>query len=327
MKTSANAGDNGFRCYALGWVNGEAGAPDYMRRFLMGSIVAAVVGLLLAGAGYWAYWNFYSRFQPVTISRNQAEVQQLLDEASWVSDGSGGQALYIVTYRDSASALRYARDEAPKLKAAGIETRYILFARPDLEGAAQSTAAERATVAELWLTRDWPLYQRWMATPASSWTAAGVPQADGNLARTAVVEAGRRFNERLSQLLKESGVDISYPLILWRDKQGFLKACGCSDRQAWAFIRDDVGAPDRLGQPDAGPIAPDEAAPAQDARPSGMPYPDLPAIPPADAPTSGITPTPPSPQARPATPPASNRPTPPPRTAPAPSKQDDTTFY
>ena len=130
MKTSANAGDNGFRCYALGWVNGEAGAPDYMRRFLMGSIVAAVVGLLLAGAGYWAYWNFYSRFQPVTISRNQAEVQQLLDEASWVSDGSGGQALYIVTYRDSASALRYARDEAPKLKAAGIETRYILFRPP-----------------------------------------------------------------------------------------------------------------------------------------------------------------------------------------------------
>lgn len=298
-----------------------------MRRFLMGSIVAAVVGLLLAGAGYWAYWNFYSRFQPVTISRNQAEVQQLLDEASWVSDGSGGQALYIITYRDSASAQRYARDEAPKLKAAGIETRYILFARPDLEGAAQSTAAERATVAELWLTRDWPLYQRWMATPANSWTAAGVPQADGNLARTAVVEAGRRFNERLSQLLKESGVDISYPLILWRDKQGFLKACGCSDRQAWAFIRDDVGAPDRLGQPDAEPIAPDEAAPAQDARPSAMPYPDLPAIPPVDAPTSGTTPTPPSPQARPATPPASNRPTPTPRAAPAPSKQDDTTFY
>jgi hypothetical protein len=244
-----------------------------------------------------------------------------------VSDGSGGQALYIVTYRDSASALRYARDEAPKLKAAGIETRYILFARPDLEGAAQSTAAERATVAELWLTRDWPLYQRWMATPANSWTAAGVPQADGNLARTAVVEAGRRFNERLSQLLKESGVDISYPLILWRDKQGFLKACGCSDRQAWAFIRDDVGAPDRLGQSDAGPIAPDEAAPAQDARPSAMPYPDLPAIPPVNAPGGGTTPTPPSPQARPASPPASNQPRTPPRTAPAPSKQDDTTFY
>jgi hypothetical protein len=298
-----------------------------MRRFLMGSIVAAVVGLLLAGAGYWAYWNFYSRFQPVTISRHQAEVQQLLDEASWVSDGSGGQALYIVTYRDSASAHRYERDEVAKLKAGGIETRFILFARPDLEGAPQSTAAERATVAELWLTRDWPLYQRWMATPANSWTAAGVPQADGNLARTAVVEAGRRFDEKLSQLLKESGVKISYPLILWRDQDGFLKACGCADHRAWAFIRDDVGAPDRLEMSEDAPSAPDAETPAQDGHAPAMPYPTLPAIPPVAAPNTGVTPAPESPHAQPATPPASNRPTTPPRTAPAATKQDDTTFY
>jgi hypothetical protein len=300
-----------------------------MRRFLLGSIVAAVVGLLLAGAGYWAYWNFYSRFQPVTISRNQAEVQQLLDEASWVSDGSGGQPLYIVTYRDSASAYRYQRDEAPKLKAAGIETRFILFARPDLEGAPQSTAAERATVAELWLTRDWPLYERWMATPANSWTAAGLPQADGNLARTAVVEAGRRFDERLSRLLKESGVEISYPLILWRDQNGFLKACGCADRRAWAFIRDDVGAPDRLGETQgvaAAPEAETEGPTAQGEAPA-MPYPALPAIPPVDAPDANMTPTPGSSQAQPATPSRPSRPTTPPRAAPAPTKQDDTTFY
>lgn len=291
--------------------------------------MAAVVGLLLAGAGYWAYWNFYSRFQPVTISRNQAEVQQLLDEASWVSDGSGGQPLYIVTYRDSASAYRYQRDEAPKLKAAGIETRFILFARPDLEGAAQSTAAERATVAELWLTRDWPLYERWMATPANSWTAAGLPQADGNLARTAVVEAGRRFDERLSRLLKESGVEISYPLILWRDQNGFLKACGCADRRAWAFIRDDVGAPDRLGETQgvaAAPEAETEGPTAQGEAPA-MPYPALPAIPPVDAPDANMTPTPGSSQAQPATPSRPGRPTTPPRAAPAPTRQDDTTFY
>ena len=291
--------------------------------------MAAMVGLLLAGAGYWAYWNFYSRFQPVTISRNQAEVQQLLDEASWVSDGSGGQALYIVTYRDSASAHRYERDEVAKLKAAGIETRFILFARPDLEGAAQSTAAERATVAELWLTRDWPLYERWMATPANSWTAAGVPQADGNLARTAVVEAGRRFDERLSRLLKESGVKISYPLILWRDQNGFLKACGCADRRAWAFIRDDVGAPDRLGETRGDALPPEaetEVPTAQGGTPA-MPYPALPAIPPVDAPDANATPAPGSPQAQPGAASRPNRPGSTPRAAPAPTKQDDTTFY
>nr|WP_314122145.1 hypothetical protein [uncultured Brevundimonas sp.] len=301
-----------------------------MRRFFLGSVVAAVVGLLLAGAGYWAYWNFYSRFQPVTISRDQAEVQRLLDEASWVSDGAGGQPVYIVTYRDSASGHRYQRDEVAKLRAAGVEARFILFARSDLEGATRSTAAERATVAELWLSRDWPLYERWMATPANSWTAAGVPQADGNLARTAVVEAGRRFDEQLSRLLRDSGVKVSYPLILWRDRDGFLKACGCADSRAWAFIRDDVGAPDRLGSSEGRIPPPESDATPENSGAAALPYPTLPTIPPIDAPAAGVAPqgqtTPQAgPQPRPT--PPSNRPAPAPRAAPAPSKQDDTTFY
>ena len=64
-----------------------------MRRFFVWSALAALIGLLLAGGGYWAYWNFYARFQPVLIDRNQAEIQQLLDSASWVSAGGGGQPL------------------------------------------------------------------------------------------------------------------------------------------------------------------------------------------------------------------------------------------
>lgn len=289
-----------------------------MRRFFIGSAAAALMGLLLAGGAYWAYWHFYARFQPVTINRNQAQIQRLLDEASWVSDGGGGQPVYIISYRDSASAQRYEREEAAKLRAAGVEVRYILFARADREGLAQSTAAERATVAELWLSRDWTLYQRWMATPSRSWTAAGIPQADGNLARSGVVEASRQFDEQLSLLLKQAGVRVTYPLILWRDKQGFLKACGCADRRAWASIRDDLNAPDRVGQirnedavapPDdtmtrIAPTAP--AAPADD---SALPYPKLSPPPPpasvapseADAPYPLARPQPlPGPFAQPA---------------------------
>ena len=159
-----------------------------MRRFFIWSALAAVIGLILAGVAYWAYWTYYARFQPVTVTRNQAEIQRLLDEASWVSAGGGGEPLYIIGYRDSAAMARYEREEIPKLRAAGIEARTILFARPDREGLAQSTAAERATIAELWLTRDWTLYQRWTATPVRNWTAAGIPAADGNLARGAVVD-------------------------------------------------------------------------------------------------------------------------------------------
>lgn len=304
-----------------------------MRRFFIWSALAAVIGLALAGLGYWGYWNFYSRFQPVTITRNQAEIQRLLDEASWVSGGGGGQPLYIIGYRDSASSQRYEREETDKLRAAGVEARVIVFARPDREGAAQSTAAERATVAELWLTRDWSLYQRWTATPARSWTAAGIPQADGNLARSAVVEASRQFSERLTGLLKDAGVQVTYPVILWRDRDGFLKACGCADSRSWAFIRDDLDAPDRIDPPAAADPFPVEPGASSGARPEATPYPTLPAIPPANGQPGQAPfadPSQPAPQSNGA-PPPQGRPSPSqpttPRPAPQAQKQDDTTFF
>jgi len=305
-----------------------------MRRFFVWSALAALLGLILAIGGFWAYQHFYARFQPVTVTRNQAVIQQLLDESSWLSAGGGGEPLYIIGYRDSAALQRYEREEAPKLRAAGVEVRIIIFARPDREGLAQSTAAERATVAELWLTRDWTLYQRWTATPANNWSAAGIPAADGNLARGAVVEAGRNFVGGLTEALGGEGLKISYPLVIWRDREGYMKACACSDSRSWAFVRDDLDAPDRVG-PTA--VAPDGVPPPMaypgDGSPETLPYPTLPPIPPADgalvpppgvAPvpgqTPGAAPAPRSTPARPATPPA-------PRKAPEPKKQDDTTFF
>ena len=307
-----------------------------MRRFFVWSALAAVIGLILAGGAYWAYWTYYARFQPVTVTRNQGEIQRLLDEASWVSAGGGGEPLYIIGYRDSAALQRYEREEVPKLRAAGIEARIIVFARPDREGLAQSTAAERATIAELWLTRDWTLYQRWTATPVRNWSAAGIPAADGNLARGAVVEASRAFVARLTADIGEAGLQTRYPLVIWRDREGFMKACACTDSRSWAFIRDDLDAPDRLDPPT--PVPGDPLAPQVypgDGSPESLPYPTLPPIAPADgstpapAPggTPGVTPgtTPgaaptPRPAPAPARPPAE-------RKAPEPKKSDDTTFF
>lgn len=294
-----------------------------MRRFFVWSALAALVGLLIAGGGYWAYWQFYARFQPVTITRNQGAVQTLLDGSGWVSGGGGGQPLWIVGYRDSAAMQRYEREEAPKLRAAGVEVRVIVFARPDREGLEQSTAAERSTVAELWWSRDWSLYQRWTATPSSAWTAAGLPQADGNLTRMAVVEAGRSFSKDLSELLSASGLQARWPLVIWRDRDGYLKACACTDPRSWAFIRDDLGAPDRVER-DA-PSNPG-LPPVDDPEPGGpqpLPYPTLPTIPPEDAPA---TPDAAQAPAQTAPRPAPTGPTAP-RKAPQPTKQDDTTFY
>jgi hypothetical protein len=299
-----------------------------MRRFFIWSALAAVIGLILAGVGYWAYWTYYARFQPVTVSRNQGEIQRLLDEASWVSAGGGGEPLYVIGYRDSAAMQRYEREEAPKLRAAGVEVRLILFARPDREGLAQSTAAERATIAELWLTRDWTLYQRWTATPVRNWTAAGIRAADGNLARGAVVDAGRAFVARLSEKLGEEGLQARYPLIIWRDREGFMKACACTDARSWVFIRDDLDAPERIEAPG---LAPGDAPPPQaypgDGSPETLPYPTLPPL----GSTPGVGPAAPSGGApaatgRPANPAAPATP-PPARKAPEPKQADDSTFF
>ena len=302
-----------------------------MRRFLIWSALAVVIGLALAGGGYWAYWNFYARFQPVTISRNQAEIQRLLDEASWVSGGGGGEPLYIIGYRDSASTQRYEREEAGKLRAGGVEVRVIVFARPDREGQVQSTPAERATVAELWLSRDWSLYERWTATPSRNWTAAGIPAADGNLARSAVVEASRQFVTRLTGLLREAGAPSGYPLVIWRDRDGFMKACACADSRSWAFIRDDFSAPDVVaptGLAEPGPTIPPTVPTPGDGTPGSLPYPTLGPIPPAGQ-TIPPLPGTAQPGAAPGTTPA--RPTTPPRTAPTappqPSQTEDTTFF
>ncbi len=305
-----------------------------MRRFLIWSALAVVIGLALAGAGYWAYWNFYARFQPVTISRNQAEIQRLLDEASWVSGGGGGEPLYVIGYRDSASTQRYEREEAEKLSAGGVELRSIVFARPDREGQIQSTPAERATVAELWLSRDWSLYQRWTATPSRNWTAAGIPAADGNLARSAVVDASRQFVTRLNDLLRDAGAPVGYPLVIWRDRDGFMKACACADSRSWAFIRDDFSAPDAVapsGVPEAGPAVPPTSPTPGDGTPESLPYPTLGPIPPTGQtipPATGqaqpgVAPSPTPARPSPSTPRTPSRPAAPPQ----PTQQEDTTFF
>ncbi|MBB5745157.1 hypothetical protein [Brevundimonas variabilis] len=324
-----------------------------MRRFLIWTLLAAVVGVALAAGGFWAYWSMYARFQPVTITRNQAEIQLLLDASPYLSAERGGVPIWIVGYRDSAVTQAFAGAEADRLRAGGIEPRIVLFARPDRDGVAQSTAAERATIAELWLSRDWALYERWMATSPANWTAAGLPAADDNAVRMGVVESSREMSSELSALLRDAGVPTRWPLVLWRDPRGFLKACACSDRRAWPFIEDDLGVAVRRAPAAAQPLETPtrveglEGPPvAADTGPGTRPYPKLEDILPAPEPryerpsAPAITPrapVEPAPTARaPATPaaapvarptPAEKAPAAPGRRPPEAQRQDETTFF
>lgn len=198
--------------------------------------------LVVVGAGYWALWNYDLRWRPHTITKHQAEIAQALQQAGWVSPGNKGPVLYMVGYRSCEDCVRFKAEELPKLHAVGVDTRVIEIARRDKNGVAKSTPAERATVAELWLNRNWALAERWDQTPIDAWTAQGIPPADGDMARTAVVEAGRNLVDQLGPLLKDNGINFAYPTLIWWNAKGEMRGCACERRQTYRFVRKELGA-------------------------------------------------------------------------------------
>ena len=211
-----------------------------MKNWKLWAGLAAVV--VVIGAGWWALWNFELRWRPKTITKNQAEIAKILESSGWVSPGLKGPKLYMVSFRTCPDCIRFKKEEYPGLHKAGVDTRLIEIARADRNGVAKSTPVERATVAELWLNRSWALSEKWDNTPVDAWTAPGLKPADGDMARTAVIEAGRKSVEDLRPLLKANGVNFAYPLLVWWTPDGKMKACACEKRETYRFVRKDLGA-------------------------------------------------------------------------------------
>lgn len=198
---------------------------------------ALVLVLALVAGGWWAVWNYELRWRPRTIVRHQAEIARLLETSGWVSAGAKGPRLYMVSFRSCTDCVRFKTEVAPQLLAEGVDLRVIVVARRDRNGLSRSSPAERATVAELWINRSGPLMKRWDSTPPDAWTAPGVPAADGDAARTAVVEAGRDMTERLTPLLKANGIDFAYPLLVWWNQDGEMRGCACESSRTYRFVR------------------------------------------------------------------------------------------
>jgi hypothetical protein len=204
--------------------------------------VSLILVVAIIGAGGWAYWNYDLRWRPKTIARNQAEIAKILEQSGWVSPGNKGQKLYMVSYRTCTDCIRFEKEEFPKLHEAGVDTRVILIARADKNGVENSTAPERATVAELWANRSWPLMERWTAGNPDNWTAPGVPKADGDTGRMALIEAGRKLVEDLRPLTKKNGINFAYPLLVWWDKDGNMRGCACERAETYRFVERELGA-------------------------------------------------------------------------------------
>jgi hypothetical protein len=211
-----------------------------MRRFLL---ILSLLGVLaVAGAVVFLMWDLDWRWRPHTITKHQDEIAQALAQSGWVSPHLTGPKVYVVVYRACDACGQLEQTVFPKLQAADVDTRVILIAQPDLNGQPRSTAAERNTVAELWTNRSWKLFQQWsLATPAA-WTAPNIPSADGDAARSAVIEVGRQLTTRLAGQLKDNGVDLDYPTLIWWTKDGKMRACACTSAQSYGFLEKELGA-------------------------------------------------------------------------------------
>jgi hypothetical protein len=211
-----------------------------MRRFLLWLSLLGVIAV--AGAAVFLFWDLDWRWRPKTIGKDQAEISQALEQSGWVSPHLTGPKLYIIAYRDCPACLSFAQSEFPRLQAADVDTRVIMIARADENGQVNSTAAERSTVAELWTNRSWKLFQQWSLATPQTWAPPGVPPADGDAARTAVVGASRQLVATLTPQLNDNGVRFAYPLLIWWTKDGQMRACACENAQTYRYVEKDLGA-------------------------------------------------------------------------------------
>ena len=211
-----------------------------------------ILVVVLAGVGAYGWWQTDLRWRPKTITKHQAQIAKILEQAGWASPGLTKTKLYMVSFRTCPDCLRFKKEEFPRLHAAGVDTRVIEIARRDRNGIAKSTPVERSTVAELWIRhgtpKAWELMEQWEAVVPEAWTAPGIPPADGDMARSAVIEAGRKMTEDLRPLLKENGVAVSdptgirYPTLVWWNAKGEMRACACEQRETYRFVRKELGA-------------------------------------------------------------------------------------
>jgi len=199
------------------------------------------LAFVVVGGGLYEWWNLFGRFQPHPITTDQAQIGKILAGAGGVSPGLGGPKLYVIADRANPALESLYLTDFPRLQDAQVDTVVIMIARPDQQGASQSTADERSTVAELWVNKNWALFQRWMKASPQTWTAAGIPAADTDVARSAVVEVGRAAVDKLTPLLKQNGVEMGYPLLVWWTKDGKMQAVVADDSRKTAHVLKDLG--------------------------------------------------------------------------------------
>jgi hypothetical protein len=210
------------------------------RQQLVNAILAVIVIAALAIAGVVGYYYFFQPDKTQTLSKeNSDKMWALLKEANYVSPdypktGDANRAIYVVSNKGCKECRDYEALEFPKFKAAGIETRVYTFTPSAGQG-----AADNATIVDIWLTRDWNLYQTWVKDPL--WKADGAPQ-NPDMARRYVLKATQDFYSQVRALIPaKTPSDVHPPMVMWATKDNLIKVCFCDNDRTYHNVTDDFG--------------------------------------------------------------------------------------
>jgi hypothetical protein len=215
------------------------------RKQLIAAIIWVIVIAAVAIAGVAAYYTITVPDKKVVLGKASSDrVWALLKEANYVSPNypaasGSSRAVYLITYKGCKACAAYENSEFPKLRAAGVDTRVYVFTPPAVQPPAGQTKVDNAAIVELWLNRDWALYQRWINDP--KFTGDGVPPAD-DMARKYVLMATKDFyTEILAELPAKKPTDLHAPFVIVADKDGKAAVCFCDVETAYHHASDAFG--------------------------------------------------------------------------------------
>jgi hypothetical protein len=175
---------------------------------------------------------------PIKIAVQGADLAALLTSAPYVHRGLKGPALYVVTFRDCPACLRFEKEAWGPLEADGVDVRWIVYARRDLDGHSRSQPAERALVAELALNRNYDLLDRWLKSAGDSfYTQTKLPPAaDSSPQRSQALETTRALVDALNGITSANGDELAIPSFFWQASDGWHALIGY-DKSAFAKVK------------------------------------------------------------------------------------------
>ncbi|HAH10241.1 MAG TPA: hypothetical protein DCL54_08145 [Alphaproteobacteria bacterium] len=182
--------------------------------------------------------------QPTQIRRGANDLWSLLDKAAWIGFRDpdvkpNGKVLYAVAFRNCPNCGALKAMEQKRLLKAGVEVRWVMYARKDRNGRPRSDAGERSVVAALWEHRDAKLLWRWWEAEdlrAFYRSTDAPPPADGHAGRTANLRKSHDFIEGFAEVIMANNMDMGVPVLVWKDGNRTMAMVGY-DEMTFAPIR------------------------------------------------------------------------------------------